>query len=99
MKPTILTLIVALGLLAAPAMADTSWTRTGPNGGTSQGTAICTRGDGTLTCQSTSTYTGPNGTVFTRTGSGSATKTTGQRTVTTTGPNGGTTTKTRSWSR
>jgi hypothetical protein len=97
MKTTTLALIASLGLLAAPAMAETNWTATGPKGGTAAGTANCTHANGITTCQGDSTYTNPKGKAFQRSATATGNRFGGQRVITTTGPNGQTATATRSW--
>ena len=99
MKLTQLCLIATLGLMAAPAMADTTWNLTGPRGGTGQGTASCAAAEGTRSCQSASTYTNPNGKVATKSGTYTGNGTEGARSVTTTGPNGRTNTRGSTWLR
>lgn len=64
-----------LALAAVPATADTTWTRTGPNGGTASGSSACTAGNGTLNCSRAGVYTAPNGETGTRSGSATATRT------------------------
>jgi hypothetical protein len=99
MRPTTLALIASLGLLAAPAMADSTWTWNGPKGGTATGTTSCSNADGTTTCQGSSTYTNPKGKVFERQSIATGDRFGGQRVITTTGPNGKTITATRTWTR
>ncbi len=99
MKITSFFLIASLGLLAAPTMAETNWTATGPRGGSSVGTTSCSYAGGSTTCQSQSTYTNPKGKVFQRAATGSGNATGGQRIITTTGPDGRVATTTRNWTR
>lgn len=94
-----LALTLSLGLLAAPALAETDWTVTGPKGGLSTGSTDCSRADGAVTCQGAGTYTSPNGKVYQRKSTASGDRSGGQRVITTTGPNGKSATVTRSWSR
>lgn len=65
------TLIAALSatLLAVPAIAQTTWTAEGARGGSGGGTIECARGDGAVTCQSESAWTGPRGGDWTGSGS------------------------------
>jgi hypothetical protein len=99
MKTMTLALITSLGLMAAPAMAETNWTWTGPKGGSSVGTTSCSYAEGVTSCNSKSTYTNPKGKVFTRESTGSGDRFGGQREITTTGPDGKSATSTRSWKR
>jgi hypothetical protein len=99
MKSTTLALIAALGLTAAPAMAESNWTWTGPKGGSATGTTECARADGMATCQGTSAYTAPKGKVYQRESTATGNRHGGTRVITTTGPNGKTATATRSWTR
>jgi hypothetical protein len=99
MKTTTLALIASFGLIGAPAMAESSWTWNGPNGGTSAGTTNCSYANGITDCQSKSTYTNPYGKVFQRESAGTGNRFGGQRNVTTVGPNGNAATKTFNWQR
>jgi hypothetical protein len=99
MKTIALALIASLGLMAAPAMAETNWTATGPKGGTAAGTAHCTHASGVTTCQGNSAYTAPKGKVYQRDSTATGNRYGGTRVITTTGPNGKTATATRSWTR
>jgi hypothetical protein len=99
MKTTTLALTLSLGLLAAPAMAETNWTATGPKGGTATGTTTCTHANGIATCLGNSAYTSPKGKVVQRSATASGNRYGGQRVITTTGPNGKTATATRTWTR
>ncbi len=99
MNTTTIALIAALGLMAAPAMAESNWTWTGPKGGTAAGTATCTHASATTSCQGNSTYTNPKGKVYQRQSTATGDRFGGQRVITTTGPNGQTATATRTWQR
>lgn len=62
MKTTALMIALALTALAGvPAAAESSWTYTGPKGGTAQGAQSCSAGGGTVTCNRSSTATGAYG--------------------------------------
>jgi hypothetical protein len=85
MKTPALVLALSLGALAAlPAAADTSWSGTGPRGGTAAGSAACTAGGGAVTCNRTGTATNPWGqsatTRATRVGTADGVTVTGTRT-------------------
>jgi hypothetical protein len=99
MNVTTRALTLTLGLLAAPAMAETNWTATGPKGGTAAGTTSCSKASGITTCQGNSAYTTPNGKVFQRESTATGTRFGGERVITTTGPNGKVATSTRNWVR
>jgi hypothetical protein len=99
MKSTAFALIASLGLLAAPAIAETNWSATGPKGGTAAGTTGCSYANGSANCNTSSTYTNPLGQEFKRESASSGNRFGGERVTTTTGPNGNTSTKTRSWKR
>jgi hypothetical protein len=90
---------LSLGLLAAPALADRTWTWTGPKGGEASGTTSCSNATGVKTCQGTSTYTSPKGQTFQSQSTATGDRFGGQRVITTTGPNGKTATSTRIWKR
>ena len=97
-------MMTLLGLMMAcagqPALADTEWTTTGPQGGTSLGQFSCNGGSGSGTsCTGTSQYTGPQGRVFTRETARTFTRQGYSATITTTGPNGHTVTTTRQRNR
>jgi hypothetical protein len=99
MKHTTLAMTLTFGLLAAPAMADSNWTWTGPKGGAAFGTTECSNANGVTTCQGNSTYTTPKGQTFQSQSSASGDRFGGQRVITTTGPDGKTATVTRTWKR
>jgi hypothetical protein len=82
-----------------PAVAESEWTWTGPNGGTASGARDCSASGGSYACSGQSTYVGPEGRTATRTWQGTGTATAGQRTVTTTGPDGQPRTRTFNWQR
>ena len=86
-----LTLIL---VLATPALAtaETSWTHTGKNGVTVDGTRDCARADGTRTCNGTRLYTGTEG----RTWEGTRTRVATKEGVSVTGDNSR---RTWNWSR
>lgn len=83
-----LALITAVALSAAPALAETTWSGTGPRGGTVDGAGSCSRLAGALTCNRTSTLTGPLGQTATRTGSRVTDDTGTTKTFSTTGQAG-----------
>jgi|GEM_PF-3300742 len=86
---TTLAPVAALLLAAAsPALADTTWSATGPKGGTAHGTVSCAAGEGTLTCNHAGEFTGPGGQTAKRQGVWTATKDSVHATWTTTGPKG-----------
>jgi hypothetical protein len=89
---------VTLGT-ALPALAETTWTGTGPNGGTTTGSRDCSASGGSYACSGQSTYVGPEGRTRTRAWQGTGTRTEGQRTGTVTAPNGETRTRTFNWQR
>jgi hypothetical protein len=58
--------LAALALaLAAPAMADTTWSGTGPRGGTVAGSGSCAAAQGAVSCSKSGRYTSPAGQVWT----------------------------------
>jgi hypothetical protein len=58
--------MTALALaFAVPAMAETTWTGTGPRGGTIAGSGQCGASEGAITCSKTGQYTNPVGQVWT----------------------------------
>ena len=83
-----LALVTALALVAAPALAETTWSGTGARGGTVDGSGSCQRQAGALVCNHASTYTNPYGQTFNRTGSRITDSTGTTRTFTTVGPRG-----------
>jgi hypothetical protein len=95
------TTLIVFGLTcsALPALAETTWTRTGPNGGTAQGQVACNVAQGTTTCTGASTYTSPEGRVSTRRSTRIGTPDQVTMTATGTGPRGKTVTTTRIRSR
>jgi hypothetical protein len=90
--------IATLGA-ALPALADTQWTRTGPNGGTATGARSCTAEAGAYACSGERTATGAQGRTATQTWQGHGTADGGARTATTIRPNGETRTRTFTWQR
>lgn len=94
-----LILPAVLIVLALPAAAQTSWSGTGPRGGTYAGSGGCTAGDGSLTCSGASTYTNPFGQTFTRQSNRVATREGVTVNTQITGPAGKTATTLRTRSR
>lgn len=90
-----LTLTAALIALALPAAAETTWTGTGPRGGTYAGSGSCAAGSGSITCNSSTTATNPWGQSATRSGTRVYTGEGVRKSFTTIGPAGRTTTATR----
>lgn len=97
MKSMILS--AALLALALPAAAQTSWSGTGPRGGTYAGSGGCATGPGSINCSGASTYTNPFGKTFTRQGNRVATREGVTAESQITGPAGNTTTTLRKRSR
>ena len=91
-------MMTLLGLMMAcagqPALADTEWTTTGPQGGTARGQFSCMVGNGAH-CTGTAQATGPQGRIVTREAARIFTRQDVSATITTTGPNGRTVTTTR----
>lgn len=93
MKP--FALLAALALSVTPALAETTWSGTGPRGSTVDGSGSCQRLAGALTCNRSSTVTNPYGQSATRTGSRVTDSTGTTKTFNTTGQNGRTTSTVR----
>lgn len=94
-----LALLTALALTVTPALAETTWSGTGPRGSTVNGSGSCQAGNASLNCSRTSTVTNPYGQSATRTGSRVTDSTGTTKTFNTTGQNGRTTStvRKRSW--
>jgi hypothetical protein len=86
MKTILLT--AAFAALVSPAFAQTTWSGTGPRGGTVQGSGSCAAGSGALNCQRSTTYTNPYGQSATRNTARVTDSTGTTRTFQTTGPRG-----------
>lgn len=93
MKP--FAFLTVLALSVTPALAETTWSGTGPRGSTVDGSGSCQRLAGALTCNRMSTITNPYGQTATRTGSRVTDSTGTTRTFVTSGPNGRSTTTVR----
>jgi hypothetical protein len=95
------TLIISLALatLALPAAAETTWSGTGPRGGSYSGSGSCAAGNGSVNCTSTTTAINPYGQTATRQRSRVATEEGVSASTVTTGPAGGSATRSRSRSR
>ncbi len=96
------TTLAALSLATlslTPAMADTTWTGTGPRGGTVEGAGSCSADAGTLTCTRTVRRTGPEGQTWTNEATRVATRDGVSVSGTLTGPGGRQATYTRSRTR
>lgn len=86
MKP--FAFLTVLALTVTPALAESTWSGTGPRGSTVNGSGSCQAGNASLTCNRSSTVTNPYGQTATRTGSRVTDSTGTTKTFTTTGQNG-----------
>ncbi len=86
MKP--FAFLTVLALTVTPALAETTWSGTGPRGSTVNGSGSCQAGNASLNCNRSSTVTNPYGQTATRTGSRVTDSTGTTKTFTTTGQNG-----------